>query len=228
MKDSEQQQADSENTDHLLDSIETELTELWDTVLPEESLLDDMDPKDSLELGDLDSKIFEDDDSELGLNAPDDLASAPIKIESKDDDARNEVNTSVDTEDDIGDVMMDKEVTGEVSEDTAMVDSGNESASTMNENLEKVVSRLVEKRIYAIAEESAKNPTDGYKQESTAEAKQETDREKAGSDSLTNELADLMSKRIERIVARLLKKQMPVIAEQIILKTMRKILLSMD
>jgi hypothetical protein len=37
-----------------------------------------------------------------------------------------------------------------------------------------------------------------------------------------------MSKRIEMIAARLLKEQMPVIAEPIILETMRKILLSME
>ena len=98
----------------------------------------------------------------------------------------------------------------------------------MTPKIEEVVSRLVEKRISAIAEKSAKNPADDHESESTVEGQRETDREKIGSDALANELADLMSKRIEMIAARLLKEQMPVIAEPIILETMRKILLSME
>lgn len=108
-----------------------------------------------------------------------------------------------------------------------MVDSSNELASIMNKKIEEVVGRLVEKRISAFAKEPAKNLAEDHESESTVEGQRDTDREKIGSDASANELAGLMSERIEMIAARLLKEQMPVIAERIILETMRKILLSM-
>ena len=228
MKDSKQQKTVNKNADYLLDSIETELKDLWDTPLPEESLLEDMDFKDNPELAELDSKLFEGDELELGLEAPDDLAKQPTEMESKKEDSKNEIDTPVDAENKNANMTLDKEVTSEVSEETAVADSSNKLASMINKKIEEVVDSLVEKRVHAIAKESGKNPADGHRQESTLEGQRETDREKTGSYFSTNELADLMSKRIEMIVARLLKEQMSVITEQIILETMRKILLSME
>lgn len=176
----------------------------------------------------LDSGLFEGDNLELDLKSADDSVRASTEIESKEQDSENEMDASVDTEDEDGNIMVDKEVKSEVSEETAVVGSSNELASMMNKKIEEVVSRLVEKRISAIAEKSAKNPAEDRGSESTVEGQRETYREKIGSDALANELTDLMSKRIEMIAARLLKEQMPVIAEPIILETMRKILLSME
>ena len=227
-KDREQKRTADDNLALLLDSIDKETTDLTEVVLEEESLLDDMALGGEKDLAWLDSGLFEGDDLESDLKSADDSARASTEIESKEQDSKNEMDTSVDTEDEDENIMVDKEVTSEVSEETAVVGASNELASMMNKKIEEVVSRLVEKRISAIAEKSAKNPADDHESESTVEGQRETNREKIGSDALANELADLMSKRIEMIAARLLKEQMPVIAEPIILETMRKILLSME
>ena len=227
-KDREQKQTADDNLAHLLDSIDKEKTDLTEVVLEEESLRDDIALGGEKDLAWLDSGLFEGDDLELNLEAPDDSAKASTEIESREQDSKNEMDTSVDTEDEDGNMMVDKEVTSEVSEETAVMDSSNELASIMSKKVEEVVGRLVEKRISAIAKEPAKNPTEDHESESTVEGQRKTDREKIGSDASANELADLMSKRIEMIAARLLKEQMPVIAERIILETMRKILLSME
>jgi hypothetical protein len=227
-KDREQKRTADDNLALLLDSIDKETTDLTEVVLEEESLRDDIALGGEKDLAWLDSGLFEGDDLELDLKSADDSARASTEIESKEQDSKNEMDTSVDTEDEDENIMVDKEVTSEVSEETAVVGASNELASMMNKKIEEVVSRLVEKRISAIAEKSAKNPADDHESESTVEGQRETDREKIGSDALANELADLMSKRIEMIAARLLKEQMPVIAEPIILETMRKILLSME
>ena len=227
-KDREQKQTADDGLALLLDSIDKETTDLTEVVLEEESLRDDIALGGEKDLAWLDSGLFEGDDLELDLKSADDSARASTEIESKEQDSKNEMDTSVDTEDEDENMMVDKEVTSEVSEETAVVGASNELASMMNKKIEEVVSRLVEKRISAIAEKSAKNPADDHESESTVEGQRETDREKIGSDALANELADLMSKRIEMIAARLLKEQMPVIAERIILETMRKILLSME
>jgi hypothetical protein len=227
-KDREQKQTADDGLALLLDSIDKETTDLTEVVLEEESLRDDIALGGEKDLAWLDSGLFEGDDLELDLKSADDSARASTEIESKEQDSKNEMDTSVDTEDEDENIMVDKEVTSEVSEETAVVGASNELASMMNKKIEEVVSRLVEKRISAIAEKSAKNPADDHESESTVEGQRETDREKIGSDALANELADLMSKRIEMIAARLLKEQMPVIAEPIILETMRKILLSME
>jgi len=227
-KDREQKRTADDNLALLLDSIDKETTDLTEVVLKEESLLDDIALGGEKDPVWLDSGLFEGDDLELDLKAADDSARASTEIESKEQDSKNEMDTSVDIEDEDGNIMVDKEVTNEVSEETAVVGASNELASMMNKKIEKVVSRLVEKRISAIAEKSAKNPAEDHESESTVEGQRETDREKIGSDASANELADLMSERIEMIAARLLKEQMPVIAEPIILATMRKILLSME
>jgi hypothetical protein len=227
-KDREQKRTADDNLALLLDSIDKETTDLTEVVLEEESLRDDIALGGEKDLAWLDSGLFEGDDLELDLKSADDSARASTEIESKEQDSKNEMDTSVDTEDEDENIMVDKEVTSEVSEETAVVGASNELASMMNKKIEEVVSRLVEKRISAIAEKSAKNPADDHESESTVEGQRETDREKIGSDALANELADLMSKRIEMIAARLLKEPMPVIAEPIILETMRKILLSME
>jgi hypothetical protein len=226
-KDREQEQT-ADDLAHLLDSIDKETTDLTEVVLEEESLLDDTALDVEKDLGWLDSGLFEGSDLELDLEAPDDSARASTKTESNEQDSKNEMDTSVDTEDEDGNIMVDKEVTNELSEETAVVDSSNELASIMNKKIEEVVGRLVEKRISAFAKEPAKNPAEDHESESTVEGQRDTDREKIGSDASANELADLMSKRIEMIAARLLKEQMPVIAEQSILKTMKKILVSME
>ena len=227
-KDREQKRTADDNLALLLDSIDKETTDLTEVVLEEESLRDDIALGGEKDLAWLDSGLFEGDDLESDLKSADDSARASTEIESKEQDSKNEMDTSVDTEDEDENIMVDKEVTSEVSEETAVVGASNELASMMNKKIEEVVSRLVEKRISAIAEKSAKNPADDHESESTVEGQRETNREKIGSDALANELADLMSKRIEMIAARLLKEQMPVIAEPIILATMRKILLSME
>lgn len=227
-KDREQKRTADDNLALLLDSIDKETTDLTEVVLKEESLLDDIALGGEKDPVWLDSGLFEGDDLELDLKAADDSARASTEIESKEQDSKNEMDTSVDIEDEDGNNMVDKEVMSEVSEETAVVGASNELASMMNKKIEKVVSRLVEKRISAIAEKSAKNPAEDHESESTVEGQRETDREKIGSDASANELADLMSERIEMIAARLLKEQMPVIAEPIILATMRKILLSME
>jgi hypothetical protein len=227
-KDREQKHTADDNLTLLLDSIDKETTDLTEVVLKEESLRDDIALGGEKDLAWLDSGLFEGDDLELDLKSADDSARASTEIESNEQDSKNEMDTSVDTEDEDGNIMVDKEVTSEVSEETAVVGASNELASMMNKKIEKVASRLVEKRISAIGEKSAKNPADDHESESTVEGQRETYREKIGSDALANELADLMSKRIEMIAARLLKEQMPVIAEPIILETMRKILLSME
>jgi hypothetical protein len=227
-KDREQKRTADDNLALLLDSIDKETTDLTEVVLEEESLRDDIALGGEKDLAWLDSGLFEGDDLESDLKSADDSARASTEIESKEQDSKNEMDTSVDTEDEDENIMVDKEVTSEVSEETAVVGASNELASMMNKKIEEVVSRLVEKRISAIAEKSAKNPADDHESESTVEGQRETNREKIGSDALANELADLMSKRIEMIAARLLKEQMPVIAEPIILETMRKILLSME
>jgi hypothetical protein len=226
-KDREQEQT-ADDLAHLLDSIDKETTDLTEVVLEEESLLDDTALDVEKDLGWLDSGLFEGSDLELDLEAPDDSARASTKTESNEQDSKNEMDTSVDTEDEDGNIMVDKEVTNELSEETAVVDSSNELASIMNKKIEEVVGRMVEKRISAFAKEPAKNPAEDHESESTVEGQRDTDREKIGSDASANELADLMSKRIEMIAARLLKEQMPVIAEQSILKTMKKILVSME
>ena len=225
-KDREQEQT-ADDLAHLLDSIDKETTDLTEVVLEEESLLDDTALDVEKDLGWLDSGLFEGDDLELDLKSVADSARASTEIESKEQDSKNEMDTSVDTEDDDGNIMVDKEVTNELSEETAVVDSSNELASIMNKKIEEVVGRLVEKRISAFAKEPAKNLAEDHESESTVEGQRDTDREKIGSDASANELAGLMSERIEMIAARLLKEQMPVIAERIILETMRKILLSM-
>ena len=227
-KDREQKRTADDNLALLLDSIDKETTDLTEVVLEEESLRDDIALGGEKDLAWLDSGLFEGDDLELNLEAPDDSAKASTEIESREQDSKNEMDTSVDTEDEDGNMMVDKEVTSEVSEETAVMDSSNELASIMSKKVEEVVGRLVEKRISAIAKEPAKNPAEDHEAESTVEGQRKTDREKIGSDASANELADLMSKRIEMIAARLLKEQMPVIAERIILETMRKILLSME
>ena len=229
LREREQQQSANEDLDLLLDSIDTEFTELWDTFLPEESVLEDVALKDNGELAELKSELSEEVDSEFDLETGENSAGSSTEIEYKEEDSKTEMSTLVDDNGEDGKMTVEKETVSSDTEDPPPKKGmGNDLASIMSNKIEEVVTRLVEKRMSAIARQPSKDPPYDHKLESALERQGEADSKKTNLDTSTDELAVLMSMRIEAIVTRLLEKQMPAIAERIILERMKKILLSVE
>jgi len=222
------QQTANEDLDHLLDSIDTEFGDLWDVALPEESAIKDVALGDNGELADLNPEISEGDDLELDLEATDDSGGSSNESEPKDGDSKTEMDTSLDKEDGNGKMMDEKEITGRASEDTSLVGSSNELASIMGNKIEEVVTRLVEERMSTIGKPPSKDISNDQTLKSVLKGQGDADSEKPDLDTSANELAGLMSERMEAITTRLMEEQMPAIVERTILETMKKILLSME
>ena len=242
--DREQKQTADDNLALLQDSIDKETTDLTEVVLEEESLLDDIALGGEKDLAWLDSGLFEGDDLELDLEAPDDSSRASTEIESKEQDSKNEMDTSVDTEDEDGNIMVDKEVTSEVSEETAVVGSSNDGAVQGTDKTltgpattpELEATRPLDdamgkeqaaEEVPAIDDQLSKDPSSNYELVNEVEEKGD-EGEKPNSDALANELGTLLNKRMEEMVTRLVEERMPAIVEPIILDTIKKLLLSME
>ena len=238
-KDREQKQTADDNLAHLLDSIDTETTDMTEAVLEEKSLLDDTALGGEKDPAWLDSGVFEDDDFESDLEAPDDSARAPTEIETKEQDSGTELDNQGGEEK----MLTEKEVVSS-KDDTAMTGTSKDGAVQSTDKtltgpattLELEASRFLDdvmgkehaaEEVPAIDDQLSKDPSSDYELVNEVEEKG-GEGEKPNSDALANELGTLLNKRMEAIVTRLVEERMPAIVEPIILETVKKLLLSME
>ena len=238
-KDREQKQTADDDLALLLDSIAKEATDLAEVVLEEESLLDDMALSGEDDLAWLDSGLFEDDDFESDLEAPDDSARASTEIETKEQDS----GTKLDNQGGEEKKLTEKEVVSS-KDDAAMTGTSKDGAVQGTDKtltgpattLELEASRFLDdvmgkeqsaEEVPAIDDQLSKDPSSDYELVNEVEEKG-GEGEKPNSDALANELGTLLNKRMEAIVTRLVEERMPAIVEPIILETVKKLLLSME
>jgi pSer/pThr/pTyr-binding forkhead associated (FHA) protein len=239
-KDREQKQTADDDLALLLDSIAKEATDLTEVVLEEKSLLDDMAFGGEKDLAWLDSGLFEGDDLELNLEAPDDSAKASTEIETKEQDS----GTQLDNQGGEEKMLTEKEVVSS-KDDTAMTGTskdgavqGTDKAPTgpattpeleatrpLDEAMEEIIQAKEE--VPAIDDQLSIDPSSDYELVNEVEEKG-GEGEKPNSDALANELGTLLNKRMEAIVTRLVEERMPAIVEPIILETIKKLLISME
>ena len=237
-KDREQKQI-ADDLAPLLDSIDKETTDLTEVVLEEESLLDDtaLDGEDDLAW--LDTGVFESEDLELDLEAPDDSAKASNEIESNQQDS----GTKLDNQGGEEKMLTEKEVVSS-KDDAAMTGTSKDGAvqdtdKTLTEPAttpELEASRFFDdamgkeqaaEEVPAIDDQLSKDLSSDYELVNEVEEKGD-EGEKPNSDTLANELGTLLNKRMEAMVTRLVEERMPAIVEPIILDTIKKLLLSME
>jgi pSer/pThr/pTyr-binding forkhead associated (FHA) protein len=239
-KDREQKQTADDDLPLLLDSIAKEATDLAEVVLEEESLLDDMALSGEDDLAWLDSGLFEDDDFESDLEAPDDSARASTEIETKEQDSGTELDNQGEDEE----MLTEKEVMSS-KDDAAMTGTSKDGAvqgtdktltgpattpeleatRPLDEAMEEIIQAKEE--VPAIDDQLSIDPSSDYELVNEVEEKG-GEGEKPNSDALANELGTLLNKRMEAIVTRLVEERMPAIVEPIILETIKKLLISME
>ena len=200
----------------LLDSIDTEINDLTDFSLPDESLLNDMDLGAEEELTELDPELLEEDSSVLEMDSESgkDLIGPAAEIEPADEGSENELSTSVDNQAEEEIMLAEAANTPEVATSTPVDDS-----TAKVEVVEKTAT---------VDKPPSESPSTGYELEPEVEGKRDTDRQKSDSDNTIDELAALMNKKMEETLGRLVEEKMPDIVERIILRTIKKILLSME
>jgi hypothetical protein len=147
----------AEDLAHLLDSIDTELVDMEDSVLPEESIKEDMSKGDEDETLELDPELFsEEGDLELDIETAEDSADSSAEIKPQEEDAKTEMDTPVNDKDDEK-MPVEKEKLDTDTEEAETIDDENTSASILNDKISAVVDRVLEEKISAIAQQPSKN-----------------------------------------------------------------------
>ena len=187
----------------------------------------------------LDTGVFESEDLELDLEAPDDSAKASNEIESNQQDS----GTKLDNQGKDEEMLTEKEVVSS-KDDAAMTGTSKDGAvqdtdKTLTEPAttpELEASRFFDdamgkeqaaEEVPAIDDQLSKDLSSDYELVNEVEEKG-GEGEKSNSDALANELGTLLNKRMEAMVTRLVEERMPAIVEPIILDTIKKLLLSME
>jgi pSer/pThr/pTyr-binding forkhead associated (FHA) protein len=237
-KDREQKQT-ADDLALLLDSIDKRTTDLADLDLEEESLLDDdIDLDGGKDLAWLDSGLFEGDDFELDLEAPDDSARASTEIETKEQDSGAKLDNQGEEEK----MLTEKEVVSSKDE-TTMTGTSNDGAvqgadetptqPPTTPGVEDTIplddamgKKQATEAVPAIDDQPSRDPSKDYQLVNEVEEKG-GEGERPTSDALDNELGILFNKRMEAIMTRLLEERLPAIVEPIISETIKKLLLSM-
>jgi hypothetical protein len=218
----------AEDLAHLLDSIDTELVDMEDSVLPEESIKEDMSKGDEDETLELDPELFsEEGDLELDIETAEDSADSSAEIKPQEEDAKTEMDTPVNDKDDEK-MPVEKEKLDTDTEEAETTDDENASASVLGDKISAVVDRVLEEKISAIAQQPSKNLSGDRELKSGVEEQEEVGSQKSEGDLHNDELAALMNSRIEKIVIRTLEERMPAIIERSISDAIKKILLSMQ
>jgi hypothetical protein len=219
----------AEDLAHLLDSIDTELVDMEDSVLPEESIQEDMSKGDEDETAGLDPELFsEGGDLELDIETVDDSANSSAEIQPQEENAKPEMDTSVDDKDDDEKMPLEKEKLDTDTEEAETTDDENASASIMSDKISAIVDRIVEEKISAIAQKPSKNLSGDRELKSGVEEQEEVGSQKSEGDLHNDELAALMNSRIQEMVIRTLEERMPAMIERSISDAIKKILLSMQ
>ena len=236
-KDREQKQT-ADDLALLLNSIDNRTTDLTEVALEEESLMDDIDLDGGKDLAWLDSGLFEGDDFEADIEAPDDSARGSTEIEIKELDS----GTMLDNQGEEEEMLTEKEVV--ISKDEiAMTGTSNDGSvqgadktPTQPATTPEVEDTIplddamgkeqATEAVPAIDDQPSKDPSREYRLLNEVEEKG-GEGERPTSDVLDNELGTLLNKRMETIVTRLLEERMPAIVEPIVSETIKKLLLSM-
>jgi hypothetical protein len=238
-KDREQKQTADDDLALLLDSIDTESTDLTEAVLKEESLLEDMTLSGEDDLAWLDSGVFEGDDFELDLKSADDPVGPLAEVEPVDEDSGTELDNQGEDEK----MLTEKEVVSS-KDDAAMTDTSKDGAVQGTDKTltgpattpeleatgpldDAMAKEQAAEEVPAIDDQLSKDPSSDYELMNEVEEKG-GEGEKPNSDALANELGTLLNKRMEAMVTRLVEERMPAIVEPIILETIKKLLLSME
>jgi len=217
-----------EDLSYLLDSINTEINDMADLVLQDESTVENMSLSDKGDSAELDSELSEEEYLQLDSETAEDSSNSSTEIQPKEEGAKTERDTSVDDKDEDENMLVEKQKLSTDTEEASTTGEGNDLASIMGEKISAVVDRIVEEKMSAIALEPCKNSSGNRELESGVEGQVEVGSQKLEGDLSNDELADLMNSRIEKIVIRILEEQMPAIVERSILDTMKKILLAME
>lgn len=218
----------AEDLAHLLDSIDTEVVDMADSVLPEESIKEDMSNSDEDETAELDPELFfEEEDLQLDIETAEDSANSSTEIQPQEEDAKTEMDTSMDDKDDDERMPVEKEKLNTDTEEAETTDDENASASIMSDKISAIVDRIVEEKISAIAQQPSKNLSGDRELKSGVKEQEEVGSQKSEGDLLNDELAALMNSRIQEMVIRTLEERMPAMIERSISDAIKKILLSM-
>lgn len=231
MENNSQDKKQKHSPEHLADlmeEIDSEISDIKDFIIPEESIIDDMVSGGEEESIELDPELFEEDDLEMELETGEDPTGSSTEIESVEVDSETDTNTSVDGKGTGDELLAEKEAVSSDAEEVTMSGINNDLASIMTKKIEEVVARFIEERMYTTGKQSSKNFFTGTEEVTGLERKLDVYSEKSYLNPSTDELADLMSNRIERIVSRKVEEQMPVIAERIVLEMVKKILMSVE
>jgi len=184
--------------------------------------------------------VFESEDLELDLEAPDDSAKASNEIESNQQDS----GTKLDNQGEDEEMLTEKEVVSS-KDDAAMTGTSKDGAvqgtdktptgpattpeleatRPLDEAMEEIIQAKEE--VPAIDDQLSIDPSSDYELVNEVEEKG-GEGEKSNSDALANELGTLLNKRMEAMVTRLMEERMPAIVEPIILDTIKKLLISME
>ena len=219
----------AEHLAHLLDSIDTELVDMTDSVLPEESIKDDMSKVDEDDTAGLDPELFsEEGDLELDIEKAEDFSNSSTEIQPQEEDAKPEMDTSVDDKDDDEKRPIEKEKLDADTEEAETTDDSNASALILSDKISAIIDRVVEEKISAIAQQPSKDFSGDREFKSEVEEQEEVGSQKSEGNLHNAELAALMNSRIEKIVSRTLEERMPDMIERSISDTIKKILLSMQ
>jgi len=234
----EKQTADDLAT--LQDSITKETTNLTEVVLEEQSLLDDMVLNGEDDLVWLDSGVFEGDDFESDLEAPDNSAGASTEIETKGQDS----GTKLDNQGEEEKIVTEKNVASS-KDDAATKDMSKGGATQGNEKklavpattpglggprpLDDAMDEVIQAagEVPAIDDQLFNNPS-GDSELVNEVGENVGEGEKSDLDALANKLDTLLNKKIEAIAIRLVEERIPAIVEPIILNTIKKLLISME
>ena len=221
----EKQKQTADDLAPLLDSIAKETTDLTEVVLEEESLLDDMALNGEGDLTLFDSGLFEGDDFESDLEAPDDSARASTEIETKGQDSR----TKLDNQGGEEKMLTEKDVVSS-KDDAAMTGTSNDGAvqgtdkkltgpattpelevpRPLDDAMEEVIQEAGE--VPAIDDLLFDNPSSDSELVNEVEEKG-GEGEKPDLDDLANKLDTLLNERMEAIATRLVEERMSAIVE---------------
>lgn len=220
----EKQKQKADDLPTLLESIAKETTDLTEVVLEEESLLEDMFLNGEDDLAWLDSGLFEGDDFESDLEAPDDSAGASTEIKTKGQDSE----TKLDNQGEEEKMLTEKEVLSS-EDDTAMTGKSNDgeaqgadktptgSATTLGvEDTIPFDDAIWKEHATAefptIDDQPSKDSSRDHQLVNEVEEKG-VEGEKPTSDALPNELGTLLNKKMEAIATRLVEERMSAIIE---------------
>lgn len=217
----------AEDLAHLLDSIETEVFDMADPVLPEGSLRENMSYSDDDETAELDPEpFFEEQDLQLDIETAEDSAKPSTEIQAQEQAAKIEKGAQVENKDEVEKMPVEKEKLNVDTEEAETTGEENASAPIMSNKISADVDRIVEEKISAITQQPFKNSSGNREPESELEGKVEAASQKLDADFFNDELVNLMNSRIEKIVIRTLEERMPAMIERSILEAIKKILLS--